>query len=120
MIRGNPEFTIDIENEKGWTIDETELVQDVVIRTLSVTGKLYNGDVTEHILDSDVTWTRDTGNVAEDNAWAIKRADAGKTLTVSLDDLGLEFTQRGICDFKATALLRDGQELREAEITKSF
>lgn len=120
MIRGNPEFTIDIENEKGWTIDETELVQDVVIRTLSVTGKLYNGDVTEHILDSDVTWTRDTGNVAEDNAWAIKRADAGKTLTVSLDDLGLEFTQRGICDFKATALLRDGQEIKTAEITKSF
>lgn len=120
MIRGNPEFTIDIENEKGWTIDETELVQDVVIRTLSITGKLYNGDVTEHILDADVTWTRDTGNIAEDNAWAIKRADAGKTLTVSLDDLGLEFTQRGICDFKATALLRDGQDIRTAEITKSF
>lgn len=120
MIRGNPEFTIDIENEKGWTIDETELVQDVVIRTLSVTGKLYNGDVTEHILDSDVTWARDTGNIAEDNAWAIKRADAGKTLTVSLDDLGLEFTQRGICDFKATALLRDGQKIRTAEITKGF
>lgn len=120
MIEGNPEFTIDIEADNGWVIDDTELVEDTVIRTITLSGKLYNGDVTEHILDSDVTWTRDTGNVAEDNAWAIKRADAGKTLTITLDDLGIEFTQKGLCSFKATALLRDGQDVQKAEIEKSF
>lgn len=120
MIEGNPEFTIDIEVDNGWVIDDTELVEDAVIRTITLSGKLYNGDVTEHILDSDVTWTRDTGNVAEDNAWAIKRADAGKTLTITLDDLGIEFTQKGLCSFKATALLRDGQDVQKAEIEKSF
>lgn len=120
MIEGNPEFTIDIEDDNGWVIDDTELVEDAVIRTITLSGKLYNGDVTEHILDSDVTWTRDTGNVSEDNAWAIKRADAGKTLTVTLDDLGLEFKQKGLCNFKATALLRDGQNVQTAEMTKGF
>lgn len=120
MIEGNPEFTIDIEADNGWVIDDTELVEDTVIRTITLSGKLYNGDVTEHILDSDVTWTRDTGNVAEDNAWAIKRADAGKTLTITLDDLGIEFTQKGLCSFKATALLRDGQDVQKADIEKSF
>ncbi len=120
MIEGNPEFTIDIEVDNGWVIDDTELVEDAVIRTITLSGKLYNGDVTEHILDSDVTWTRDTGNVSEDNAWAIKRADAGKTLTVTLDDLGLEFKQKGLCNFKATALLRDGQNVQTAEMTKGF
>lgn len=120
MIEGNPEFTIDIEVDNGWVIDDTELVEDAVIRTITLSGKLYNGDVTEHILDSDVTWIRDTGNVSEDNAWAIKRADAGKTLTVTLDDLGLEFKQKGLCNFKATALLRDGQNVQTAEMTKGF
>lgn len=115
MIEGNPEFTIDIAIDKGWEIDDSELVEDTVLRVLSVTGKLYNGDVTEHILDADVSWTRDTGNVSEDNAWAIKRADAGKTLTISLDDLGLKFTTSGKCTFKASALLRDGQQYEIAE-----
>lgn len=120
MIEGNPAFTIDLDSSNGWVIDDTELVEDTVIRTITLSGKLYNGDVTEHILDSDVTWTRDTGNVAEDNAWAIKRADAGKILTITLDDLGIEFTQKGLCSFKATALLRDGQDVQKAEIEKSF
>lgn len=120
MIRGNPEFTIDVDSDKGWVIDDTELVEDIVLRTLSVSGQLYNGDVTEYILDSDVTWTRDTGNITEDNAWAIKRADAGKVLTITLDDLGVEFTKKGICNFKATALLRDGQNIKKADITKKF
>lgn len=112
MIEGNPEFTIDIGIDKDWEIDDSELIENTVIRVLSVTGKLYNGDVTEHILDTDVSWARDTGNVSEDNAWAIKRADAGKTLTISLDDLGLKFTTSGKCTFKATVLLRDGQDVK--------
>ena len=32
--------------------------------------------------------------VSEDNAWAIKRADAGKTLTLTSDDLGIDFTRK--------------------------
>ena len=31
--------------------------------------------------------------MSEDNAWAIKRADAGKTLTLTVDDLGIEQLQ---------------------------
>lgn len=120
MIEGNPAFTIDIESENGWAFDATQLQEGVVFTTLSVTGELYNRDVTEHILDTDVSWTRDTGNVSEDNAWAIKRADAGKTLTLTVDDLGIDFTRKGVCSFKATALLRDGQQTEIAEQTITF
>lgn len=91
MIEGNPAFTIDIESENGWQFDGSQLQEEVVFTTLTVTGQLYNRDVTDSILNTDVTWTRDTGNVSEDNAWAIKRADAGKTLTLTPDDLGAEF-----------------------------
>lgn len=120
MCEGNPNFTIDIESENGWAFDASQLQEGVVFTTLSVTGQLYNRDVTEHILDTDVSWTRDTGNVSEDNAWAIKRADAGKTLTLTVDDLGIDFTRKGVCSFKATALLRDGQQTEIAEQTITF
>ena len=120
MIEGNPAFSIDIESENGWAFDASQLQEGVVFTTLSVTGQLYNRDVTEHILDTDVSWTRDTGNVSEDNAWAIKRADAGKTLTLTSDDLGIDFTRKGVCSFKATALLRDGQQTEIAEQTITF
>lgn len=120
MIEGNPAFTIDIESENGWQFDASQLQEGVVFTTLTVTGQLYNRDVTESILDTDVSWTRDTGNVSEDNAWAIKRADAGKSLTLTVDDLGVEFGRtKTVCTFKARALLRDGQtfEVAENEIT---
>lgn len=120
MIEGNPAFSIDIESENGWAFDATQLQEGVVFTTLSVTGELYNRDVTDSILDTDVSWTRDTGNVSEDNAWAIKRADAGKTLTLTVDDLGIDFTRKGVCSFKATALLRDGQQTEIAEQTITF
>lgn len=121
MCEGNPNFTIDIESENGWAFDATQLQEGVVFTTLTVTGQLYNRDVTEHILDTDVSWTRDTGNVSEDNAWAIKRADAGKTLTLTPDDLGVEFGRtKMVCSFKATALLRDGQQIELAEQTITF
>lgn len=121
MIEGNPAFSVDIESENGWAFDATQLQEGVVFTTLSVTGELYNRDVTDSILDTDVSWTRDTGNVSEDNAWAIKRADAGKTLTLTPDDLGVEFGRtKMVCSFKATALLRDGQQIELAEQTITF
>lgn len=121
MCEGNPNFTIDIESENGWAFDATQLQEGVVFTTLSVTGQLYNRDVTDSILDTDVSWTRDTGNVSEDNAWAIKRAGAGKTLTLTPDDLGVEFGRtKMVCSFKATALLRDGEQIELAEQTITF
>lgn len=121
MIEGNPAFTIDIDSENGWQFDGSQLQEGVVFTTLTVTGQLYNRDVTDSILDTDVTWTRDTGNVSEDNAWAIKRADAGKSLTLTVDDLGIEFGRtKTVCSFKATALLRDGQQAEIAEQTITF
>ena len=120
MIEGNPAFTIDIDSSAGWAFDGGQLTDDVPFTTLTVTGMLYNRDVTAHILDDDISWTRDTGNVVEDNAWAIKKAGAGKSLPLVADDLGLEFRRRGVCSFKCTATLRDGQETLVTENIITF
>lgn len=104
MIEGNPEFTIDIESSNGWYFDV-----DRFATTLTVTGELYNRDVTLHILDDDIEWTRDTGNVTEDNAWAVAHAGAGKSLPLTVNDLGPDYMMLTGCKFIAKALLRDGK-----------
>lgn len=120
MKEGNPNFSIDISSANDWRIDldkmdeNGNLVDD--LDTLTITGMLYNRDVTEYILDADVEWTRDSGNVTEDNAWAVKHADTGKVLVLRRDDLGANFVQVGFCKFKATVLLRDGKNVYPDEI----
>ena len=108
MIEGNPDFTIDIESTNGWHFDAEKFAT-----TLIITGELYNQDVTDHILDEDIEWTRDTGDVTEDNAWAVKRADAGKSLPLTLEDLGPNYMNLTGCKFIAKALLRDVQNPQE-------
>lgn len=104
MIEGNPDFSIDIESSNGWYFDAERFAT-----TLTVTGELYNRDVTSHILDDDIEWTRDTGNVTEDNAWAVAHAGVGKSLPLTVNDLGPDYMLMTGCKFIAKALLRDGQ-----------
>lgn len=108
MIEGNPEFSIDIESTNGWHFDAEKFAT-----TFTITGRLYNQDVTDHILDEDVEWTRDTGDVTEDNAWAVKMADAGKTLPLTIEDLGPNYMNLTGCKFIARVMLRDGQSRYE-------
>ena len=115
MIEGNPDFTIDIESSRGWYFDA-----DRLDTTFRVVGELYNRDVTEHILDADITWTRDTGNPTEDNTWAMAHAEAGKELHLTTADLGPDYMNQIACSFTATALLRDGQNERMTSITKNI
>ena len=104
MVEGNPDFSIDIESSNGWYFDAERFAT-----TLTITGELYNRDVTAHILDSDVEWTRDTGNVTEDNAWAVAHAETGKSLPLTVNDLGPNYMNMTGCKFIARVLLRDGQ-----------
>lgn len=104
MIEGNPDFSIDIESSNGWYFDAERFAT-----TLTIVGTLYNQDVTSHILDADVEWTRDTGNVAEDNAWAVAHAGTGKSLPLTINDLGPDYMMLTGCKFIARVLLRDGQ-----------
>lgn len=120
MIEGNPNFSIDIESTNGWFLNFDQLDKDGnlidELTTLEISGQIYNRDVTEHILDIDIEWTRNSENVTEDNAWAVKHADTGKKLIIHRDDLGSNFPQIGYCVFKATVLLRDGQKIHSDEM----
>lgn len=120
MIEGNPNFSIDIESTNGWFLNFDQLDKDGnlidELTTLEISGQIYNRDVTEHILDIDIEWTRNSENVTEDNAWAVKHADTGKKLIIHRDDLGSNFPKIGYCVFKAAVLLRDGQKIHSDEM----
>ncbi|MGN1220665.1 MAG: hypothetical protein ACI4TU_06980 [Candidatus Cryptobacteroides sp.] len=105
MIEGNPNFSISIDSSNGWVFNHSNFKTTLFIR-----GTIYNQDVTEDIRDDDVIWTRDTGDIEEDNAWAVSRASAGKSIDLTTDDLGPHYTTLHSCTFRCQALLRDGQK----------
>lgn len=109
MIEGNTAFSVDINSSNGWGLFDA----DKFATTLSLVATLYNQDVTSHILDSDVQWYRDTGDVTEDNAWNEAHAEIGKQLPLTVTDLGKDYWKLTSCKFTVKALLRDGKETFE-------
>lgn len=108
MVEGNPEFSVDFE-DTDYIFDP-----DRFALTLKIVAKLYNMDVTADILDNDVVWTRYSedadGNerVASDQAWALKRAGAGKQIALTIADCDFNGYVPKTIKFIATVILRDG------------
>lgn len=108
MVEGNPEFSVDFE-DTDYIFDP-----DRFALTLKIVAKLYNMDVTANILDNDVVWTRYSedadGNerVASDQAWALKRAGAGKQIALTIADCDFNGYVPKTIKFIATVTLRDG------------
>ena len=108
MIEGNPDFTVDFaESENIYDPDNFNA-------TLTIVAKLYNIDITGDILDADVAWTRysqDADGVertASDNAWALKRANSGKSIALTITDCDINGYMPKKIRFTATVTLRDG------------
>lgn len=108
MIEGNPEFTVEFA-ETDYLFDP-----DRFALTLTIIAKLYNIDITDDILDADVQWTRYSedadGNerVASDTAWALKRANEGKSIDLTVSDCDFNGYIPKTLKFIATVTLRDG------------
>lgn len=108
MVEGNPEFTV--------AFADTDYIfdPDRFNLTLTIIAKLYNLDVTDDILDADVQWTRYSEDasgverVDSDIAWALKRAGAGKSIDLTIDDCDFNGYVPKTIKFIATVTLRDG------------
>lgn len=106
FVEGNPEFKVEMTSAQGWSFDCDEISklndegQYNVFTTLLFEATLYNRSVNDYVEAKRVTWTRDTGNVQEDNAWAIEHADAGFSVPITWKDLGTNADERRSCKFK--------------------
>lgn len=109
MVEGNPQFTVEFA-DTDYIFDP-----DRFALTLTIIARLYNMDITDDILPADVQWTRYSedakGNerIASDNAWALKRANAGKSIDLTIADCDLNGYMPRTLKFIATVTLRDGQ-----------
>lgn len=108
MIEGNPAFTVEFtEAENIYDPDNFEV-------TLQILAKLYNQDVTNDVLDADVVWTRYSEDsagvqrVSSDNAWALRRANSGKSMVLTIADCDINNYMPPVIRFTATVTLRDG------------
>ena len=108
MVEGNPQFTVEFA-DTDYIFDP-----DRFSLTLTIIARLYNMDITDDILPADVEWTRyseDANGVprtASDNAWALKRVGAGKSLSLTIEDCDLNGYMPRTLKFIATVTLRDG------------
>lgn len=90
MVEGNPELMV------GFKEDVIFCDPANFSATLSVVLKAYNQDITDTIADSDVSWSRYSETAEgeprqfEDALWGQSRANAGKILTLSLNDLSYD------------------------------
>ena len=108
MVEGNPDFTVDFA--------ETENIYDPdnFNAALTIVAMLYNIDITADILAADVAWTRYSEDasgverVASDNAWALRRANSGKSITLTISDCDINGYMPKKIRFTATVTLRDG------------
>lgn len=82
--------------------------------TAQLESAVYRGgqDITSTIADADWSWTRDSGNLTADNAWAIKHKDTTSLLSITQDDME---DAADYVKFKCTAFVRDGSEVTKTD-----
>jgi len=115
FVEGNPFFQLEMLSSNYWTFRASQIMKRdsdnnfVPFTTLYVKGWLYNQDVTNSMFN--ITWTRDTGNAAKDNEWAMAHANAGTSIDLTYEDLGGTDYRMGTVTFKVSAEMRDGETL---------
>ena len=120
MLEGNPGFTVEF-NDTDVLFDP-----DRFDLTLQIIAKIYNQDVTADILAQDVVWTRYSEDangverVASDNAWAIRRGNAGKSIHLTAEDIDFNGYVPKVVRFTATVTLRDGMNNAAAQDSAVF
>lgn len=116
FLEGNGEFSIDFQSSKGFSFFYGLI--DTVIE-----ARFYHGttDITEDVMSTSgtvITWNRDTGIAAEDNAWSPTFVDGKKNkIHLISSDMGSQWLNARSVTFKITAVIPLGEEnyLRESE-----
>ena len=115
FVEGNPFFQLEMLSTNYWSFRASQIMRRdsdnnfVPFTTLYVKGWLYNQDVTSSMFN--ITWTRDTGNAAKDNEWAVAHANAGASIDLTYEELGGTDYKMGTVTFKVSAEMRDGETL---------
>lgn len=108
LVAGDTTLSMEIDSSEG----ETFLYGSLSTVLTAVVRRGVN-DITEDILDSDFSWTRDTGDETEDETWNLAHASCGGSVELTSEDLPDCSSGKFIC----TAYVRDGAESVTASVS---
>ena len=111
QIEGNSELTLEFSSSNGYTFFAGRMNTDI-------TPIVYWGynDISLDVLAGDWSWTRDSGQVTEDNAWSVAHANNGRVLHLTNEDMPSNWGATRKVKFTCTAYLRDGAGLQVDDI----
>lgn len=105
QIEGNSELTLEFSSSNGYSFFAGRVNTDI-------TPIVYWGynDISLDVLAGDWSWTRDSGQVTEDNAWSVVHANNGRILHLTNEDMPSNWGATRKVKFTCTAYVRDGAE----------
>lgn len=105
QIEGNSELTLEFSSSNGYSFFAGRVNTDI-------TPIVYWGynDISLDVLAGDWSWTRDSGQVTEDNAWSVVHANNGRILHLTNEDMPSNWEATRKVKFTCTAYVRDGAE----------
>lgn len=106
LVAGDTTLELSIESSAGEVF-----LYGSLDTTLTATVRRGVTDITEDILDSDWSWSRDTGDAVADGVWNTDHAGCGKSVELTQEDLPA-LSGKFVCK----AYVRDGAESVEAEV----
>lgn len=103
QIEGNSELTLEFSSSNGYNFFAGKV-------NAAFTPIVYWGynDISEDVLPGDWSWTRNSGQVTEDNAWSVAHANNGRILHLTNEDMPNNWGATRKVKFTCTAYLRDG------------
>lgn len=105
MIEGNSELSLEFSSNNGYNFFAGKV--DAEFTPILYWG--YN-DISLDVLAGDWSWTRDSGQVTEDNAWSVVHANNGRILHLTNEDMPSNWGATRKVKFSCTAYIRDGAE----------
>lgn len=110
QIEGNSELTLEFTSSNGYNFFAGKV-------NTEITPYVYWGynDISDDILPADWAWTRDSGQVTEDNAWSVTHANNGRILHLTNEDMPSNWGATRKVKFTCTAYVRDGIEFNNVK-----
>lgn len=105
QIEGNSELSLTFSSNNGYNFFAGKV-------NAEFTPIVYWGynDISADVLPGDWSWTRDSGQVTEDNAWSVAHANNGRVLHLTNEDMPSNWGATRKVKFTCTAYVRDGIE----------
>ena len=103
QIEGNSELSLAFSSNNGYNFFAGKV-------NAEFTPIVYWGynDISADVLPGDWSWTRDSGQVTEDNAWSVAHANNGRVLHLTNEDMPSNWGATRKVKFTCTAYVRDG------------